>query len=49
VYHVHYDNAMMEAVAEPVIPAAPETGAPEEEEEDDEVAEPSIWNVLNED
>jgi hypothetical protein len=42
-------HAEMEAAAEPVVPAALETGAPEEKEEDDDVAEPSLLNVLNED
>jgi predicted HD phosphohydrolase len=40
----------MEVVAKPFVPAVPETEALEDEgEEDNEVAEPSIWNVLNED
>jgi hypothetical protein len=39
----------MKAVAEPVVPTAPESRAPEEEEEDDEVTKPSILHVLNED
>jgi hypothetical protein len=42
-------HAEMEVVAEPVIPLAQETEAPEEEEEDNDVAEPSILHVLNED
>jgi hypothetical protein len=41
----------MEAVVEPIVPAAPETEALEEEAdmEEDDSAEPSILHVLNED
>jgi hypothetical protein len=49
--HVQTMYAEMEAVAEPVVPAAPETEAPEEEAdmEEDDSAKPSIFHVLNED
>jgi hypothetical protein len=42
-------HAEMEAVAKPVVPAALETGAPEEKEKNENVVEPSILHVLNED
>jgi hypothetical protein len=42
-------HAEMEAVAEPVVPVVPEKGGPKDEGEDDDVAEPLILHVLNED
>jgi hypothetical protein len=42
-------HAETEFVAKTVVPGAQGTEAPKEEEEEDDVAEPCILNVLNED